>query len=46
VVKLLLAAPGIDVNTAISNGLTPLKLALDKNNTECAELIRAAGGHE
>ena len=45
IVKLLLAHPGIDVNKKDPNGITPLDLAERKGkNSECAELIRAAGG--
>lgn len=42
-VRLLLAAPGIDVNKA-ANGVTPLDCATGEGHTECARLIRAAGG--
>ena len=47
IVKLLLAHPGIDVNKQDPNGITPLDLA-ERNgkNSECAELIRAAGGKQ
>lgn len=46
VVKRLLDAPGIEVNKADKNAYTPLKLAMLNKKTECAELIRKAGGHE
>ena len=44
VVRLLLAAPGIDINKASSLGFTPLNWAEIKGHTECARLIREAGG--
>ena len=43
-VRLLLAAPGIDVNKADNNGVTPLKVAEIWGKSECARLIREAGG--
>ncbi len=43
-VRLLLAAPGIDVNKADKNGCTPLKAAESSGKSECARLIREAGG--
>ncbi len=44
VVKLLLAHPGINVNATIRQDKTPLDWAEENGHTECAELIRAAGG--
>ena len=41
-VKLLLAAPGIDINKG--DGSTPLQEAETQHYTECARLIREAGG--
>ena len=41
-VKLLLAAPGIYINKG--NGSTPLQQAEEQHYTECARLIREAGG--
>ena len=43
-VRLLLAVPGIDVNKADEDGWTPLDIALKNGHTECARLIKAAGG--
>ena len=40
----LLPMPGINVNAKDKNGKTPLQLAEEQGHTECAELLRAAGG--
>ncbi len=46
-VKLLLSAPGIEVNKRSEDGWwTPLKAAKIQNRTECARLLREAGGTE
>ncbi len=43
-VRLLLAAPGIDVNTADKYGWTPLNVAAHGGHTECVRLLLAAPG--
>ena len=37
---------GADANSANYEGKTPLRAALDGNQSEMAELIHAKGGHE
>lgn len=44
--KRLLSHPGIDVNTVNNQGMRPLNLAIQKQATECAELLRQAGAQE
>ena len=44
IVKLLLSQPGIKVNAIDHRGKTPLDYAIEHKHTDCAELIRAAGG--
>ena len=46
VVKLLLAAPGIDVNRANEDGETPLYVASHEGEPEVVELLLAAPGIE
>ncbi len=43
-VKLLLAAPGIDVNKPDDDGETPLYRAAENGHTECVKLLLAAPG--
>ena len=43
-VRLLLAAPGIDINQAAQNGYTPLIVAVGMGHTECVRLLLAAPG--
>lgn len=45
-VKILLSVPGIDVNKSRENGETALQIAEQERHTECARLIREAGGHD
>ena len=42
VVKLLLAAPGIDINMADKDGETPLYCAAERGHAECVKLLLAA----
>lgn len=44
--KRLLSHPGIDVNTVNNQGMRPLNLAIQRQATECAELLRQAGARE
>ena len=44
--KLLLSAPGIDVNKANKRGETPLSMAINNGHKECAKLLIAAGATE
>ena len=46
IVALLLEHPNIDMNIkGGSPGMdTPLKFAIDRNHTDCADMIRKAGG--
>ena len=44
IVAHLLTLPGINVNAKNNNGKTPLQIAEKEGHTECAELLRAAGG--
>ncbi|MDO5465188.1 MAG: ankyrin repeat domain-containing protein, partial [Akkermansia sp.] len=43
-VRLLLAAPGIDVNKADNSGWTPLHWAASLNDSECVRILLAAPG--
>jgi len=44
ILMLLLSQPGIKVNAIDHRGKTPLDYAIEHKHTDCAELIRAAGG--
>lgn len=44
ILKLLPAQPGIDVNEEDYLGKTPLDDAMENGHTECAVLLRTAGG--
>ena len=45
-VRLLLAAPGSDVNRANENGETPLNMAAARGHEECVNLLLAAPGSD
>ncbi len=45
-VKLLLAAPGIDLDKKDSDGWTPLRHAENKAPGECVKLMQEAGCHK
>ncbi|MDP0588885.1 MAG: ankyrin repeat domain-containing protein [Candidatus Endonucleobacter bathymodioli] len=42
-IRTLLAVEGIEINIKDKDGLTPLQVAEKEGNTECADILRAAG---